>query len=196
MFGNSMFGGGFGNYGGNMFGGYGQNRFGQQSFNTNTFARQAEASSQQAFQSIGSVVQAFGAIAMMLDSTFFAVQNSFRAVIGVADQMSRAKEHFGQILSALAIIKTLRWIVRKVLVILRLRQDMGDDVWQEAAAEGMKALAVEQDLGKKSNWPIMLFFAIVLGGPWLIWKFLSSLTSSLNSIITHDLNILNVCDVI
>ena len=178
MFGNSMYGG-FGNYGGGMYGGGygGYNRFGQENFTTNTFARQAEESSRQAFQSVGSVVQAFGAIAMMLDSTFFAVQNSFRAVIGVADQMSRVKQHFAQILSAFAVLRTLRWLVRKILVFLRLRKDMGEDVWHEAAAEGMKALSVEQELtrGQKSNWPIMLFFAVVLGGPWLIWRLLSSM---------------------
>ena len=189
MYGSSMYGGyggysGMG-YGGGMYGGGGygaMNRFGaDNSYATNSFVRQAEENSRQAFQSVESVVQAFGSVAMMLDSTFFAVYNSFRAVIGVADQLSRVKTHFVQIFSALAIIKTLRWLLRKLLVFLRLRKaGLAEDVWNEAASpDAVQALMAEQgpQAARKSTWPIMMFFAIVLGGPWLIWKLLSSMYS-------------------
>lgn len=88
----NSFGGGFGSYGGygggyggNYGGGY--NRFG----NTNNpmdpenrFIQIAEESSRPAFQSIESLVGAIGNIASMLDSTFFAITSSFRAILGVA----------------------------------------------------------------------------------------------------------------
>lgn len=88
----NSFGGGFGSYGG-FGGGYGgnygggYNRFG----NTNNpmdpenrFIQIAEESSRPAFQSIESLVGAIGNIASMLDSTFFAITSSFRAILGVA----------------------------------------------------------------------------------------------------------------
>lgn len=183
--GGGMYGGGaggmYGGYGGGMYGG-GLNRFGAQNenYNTNSFVQQAEESSRQAFQSVESVVQAFGSIATMLDSTFYALYNSFRAVLGVADQFSRVKAHFAQILSALAVIRTLRWLWRKLLIFLRLRQaGLPEDVWTQVAEEGLKNVLSEQDIklgagkGGNSSWPIFIFFTVIFGGPWLIWKLLS-----------------------
>ena len=185
MYGSGMYGGGYGSgmYGGgygamNRFGGAGQDPNG---YATNSFVRQAEENSRQAFHSVESVVQVFGSVAMMMESTLFAVYNSFRAVIGVADQMSRVKAHFAQILSALAVIKTLRWLYRKLLVFLRLRKGgLPEDAWTQATTEGVQAMLAEHELqsGKKSSWPIMIFFAVVLGGPWLIYRLVSSLYST------------------
>ncbi len=61
-------------------------------------------------------------VAMMLESTYSAVYNSFRAVIGVADHFSRMRTQLAQIFSALAVVRTLRWLLRKLLVLLRLRE--------------------------------------------------------------------------
>lgn len=179
-YGGGMYGGGM--YGGyNSYGGYGMNRFNNQlesGYGPNSFARQAEESSRQAFQSIESIVQAVGSVAMMLESSFYAVYNSFRAVIGVADHFSRMKMAFAQIFSALAVIRTLRWLYHKLLVLLRLRQDISaDDIWTQAGEEGAIALTDPDAKGAgRSSWPIMLFFAIIIGGPWLIWRVLSSIT--------------------
>ena len=182
-----MYGGGM--YGGGMYGGY--NRFNQQeNYATNSFVQQAEQSSRQAFQSVESVVQAFSSIAMMMDSTFYAVYNSFRAILGVADQFSRVKTHITQIFSALAVIRTLRYLFRKLMVLLRLREKgLPEDVWSAAAESSVKAVLSEQDLksGGGSSWPIFLFFAIIIGGPWLLWKLLSSVTGGSGTCIVNVL---------
>ena len=179
MYGGSMYGGG----GGGGYGSYGMNRMGATEDgynNTNTFVQQAEESSRQAFQSIESIVQAFGSVAMMLESTFYAVYNSFRAVIGVADHFARMKMHFAQIFSAFALIRTVRWVYNKLLVLLRLREaGLPEDLWNKAAEASLGAL-VEGDVkggagGGRSSWPIIMFLAITLGGPWLIWRLLKSL---------------------
>ena len=180
MYGGGMYGGGYGG-GGGGYGGYGMNRFGNNmegGHGGNTFASQAEESSRQAFQSIESIVQAVGSVSMMLESSFYAVYNSFRAVVGVADHFSRMKMAFTQIFSALAIIRTLRWLYRKLLVLLRLRPDShADEVWAKIAEEGTGSLVEAEGKGPgRSSWPIMLFFAIIIGGPWLIWRVLSSIT--------------------
>ena len=168
-------------YNGGMYDAYGgMNRFGGpvDASSQSGFVRTAKDSSQQAFQSIETVVQACRSISMMLDSTYYAVYNSFNAVIGVADHFSRLKQHLGKMISALAIIRTLKWLCRRLLVLLRLRQSVGldEELWTQATAEaGAATWLLEGSVqGKTSRWPIVLFFAVVFGGPWLVWKLLAA----------------------
>jgi len=166
-------------YGGGFYGGLGMNRFTSSSFGDSSpsgFVQQAELSSHQAFQSIESVVQAVVSIATMLESTFQAVYSSFRAVINVADHMSRLRAYFSRIISALAVLRTLRWLVSKLLIVLRLRQSLRTDeqLWSESSLD--ESTSPNETVGfSHTNWPVILFFMITVGGPWILWKFLSSL---------------------
>ncbi|GFS17101.1 peroxisomal membrane protein PEX13, partial [Elysia marginata] len=191
---NSMFGGygGIGGYssplgyGGmysspySSYGGYGgyYNRVGGDL--NSSFARYAEESSRPAFESINSIVQVVNSVGMMLDSTFQAVYNSFRAVIGVADNFSRLKTQLIQIFSALAFIRSLKYFFRKVLEILRLRpRGNADLLWSEAVKEAAASVAASPDGSPaKSSWPILLFFGIIMGGPYLIWKLLAAFSGT------------------
>lgn len=110
-------GGGYGSYGGySGYGGYG-NRFGMAGNNPmdpeNRFIQIAEESSRPAFQSIESLVNAIGNIAAMLDSTFFAITSSFRAILGVAANFGRLRGVFAQFWSTFAIFRGLNWLYRK-----------------------------------------------------------------------------------
>jgi len=181
----------YGMYAGGLYGGLGMNRFmgGNGGFGNEgptTFVQQAELSSRQAFQSIESVVQAVVSVAAMLESTFQAVYSSFRAVISVADHMSRLRSYLTRIISALAVLRTLRWLVFKLLVFLNLRQPTSIDelLWSESSPEvATNTDANTSVLGSSStNWPVLLFFLITVGGPWLIWKFLSSLLNKGNAL--------------
>ncbi|XP_071146230.1 peroxisomal membrane protein PEX13-like [Mytilus edulis] len=183
--GGSMYGGGYGGMspyssGGMYGGGYG-GQYGGSYGNGgeyNGFARQAEENSRQAFQSVESIVNAFTSVSMMLDSTFQAVYNSFRAVVGVADNFSRLKHQLSSVFSAFALFKFIRYLYRKVLVLLRLRPNMEtDEAWSQAAASAIP-LAGDGDSPKKSTWPIMMFLAIIMGGPYLIWRLISSVTQT------------------
>ena len=144
-----------------------------------TFVRQAEESSRPAFQSIESIVHAFTSVGMMLDSSFQAVYNSFRAVLGVADNFTRLKSQMVSVFSALAVIRTLRYIFRRILELLRLRPaGYAATAWEEAAtaAASSAPLFPGEPKPKNSAWPIMMFFGIILGAPWLIWKLIRSLS--------------------
>lgn len=105
------FGSGFGSYGG--YGSY--NRYGGMNpYDPETrFIQLAEESSRPAFQSIESLVGAIGNIAAMLDSTFFALTSSFRAILGVAANFGRLRGVFAQFWSTFAIFRGLNWIYRK-----------------------------------------------------------------------------------
>ncbi|XP_071964075.1 peroxisomal membrane protein PEX13-like [Antedon mediterranea] len=175
MYGSS--GGMYGSYGGGMYGTNGS-RFSAENMDSgfNQFLQQAEENSRPAFQSIESIVQAFASVSMMMESTFNAVYSSFRAVLGVADHFSRLKQHLVRVFTAFAMFRTLRYFVRKLMVLLGLRQaGIQEDVWSELQ-DG--ALVNESNPDLKSqrspSWPVFLFLAVVLGGPYLIWKLLCS----------------------
>ena len=125
-----------------------------------------------------SIVQAFASIATMLDSTFFAVHSSFRAVLGVADQLSGLRAHIANTLGALTIFRVIQNIFRKLMRWLRLRngdiEALESDVWAEATKE------IADKQRKSKSWPVVLFFAVVLGTPWLIWKLLQTISNDEN----------------
>ena len=165
-------------YAGGLYGRFNMSQFGSTGFGEDSssgFMQQAELSSRQAFQSIESVVRAVVSVASMLESTFQAVYSSFRAVISVADHMSRLRSYLARIVSALAVLRTLRWLISKLLIMLHLRQPLNTDeqLWSESVSE---VAANSNDLldTRHRNWPVVLFFVITVGGPWLLWKCLSS----------------------
>ncbi|KAK9541927.1 hypothetical protein VZT92_001938 [Zoarces viviparus] len=177
-YGSSMYGGYGGGYGGGYSGGFGGG-FGAGGYSRlphtedvapSRFVQQAEESSRGAFQSIESIVQAFGSVSMMLNATYSAVYNSFRAVLDVANHLTRLRSHLTSVFSTLALVRMLHYLYRRLQRLLGRRSDGDiDDLWADS-----DALATSAPGGDVKSWPIFLFFAVVLGGPYLIWKLLSS----------------------
>ncbi|XP_064879083.1 peroxisome biogenesis factor 13 [Oncorhynchus nerka] len=182
----SPYSGGYGmggGLGGGLGGSLGYSRFGQtgsEDVAPSRFVQQAEESSRGAFQSIESIVQAFTSVSMMMDATFSAVYNSFRAVLDVANHLTRLRMHFTKVLSAFALVRTLRYLYRRIQRMLGLRRDGEvEDLWADSegavlATRGAGAAMEDPRAGAVKSWPIFLFLAVVLGGPYLIWKLLSS----------------------
>ncbi|XP_064819448.1 peroxisomal membrane protein PEX13-like isoform X2 [Oncorhynchus masou masou] len=182
----SPYSGGYGmggGLGGGLGGSLGYSRFGQaggEEVAPSRFVQQAEESSRGAFQSIESIVQAFTSVSMMMDATFSAVYNSFRAVLDVANHLTRLRMHFTKVLSAFALVRTLRYLYRRIQRMLGLRRDGEvEDLWADSegavlATRGAGAAMEDPRAGAVKSWPIFLFLAVVLGGPYLIWKLLSS----------------------
>lgn len=179
-----MYGGGYGGYG--SYGGYGMgmNRFGSpmNQSGTSSFVGHAEESSRAAFQSIESIVQAFGSVAMMLESTHFAMRNTFLAVLSMADHFSRLRTHLVSALGAFTLFKAIRYVFRKVRALLGFapNQALEEELWNSAATAVVSAKE-GGDSKKPRSWPILLFFAVVLGTPLIIWKLLQSLLNDENN---------------
>ncbi|XP_070834521.1 peroxisome biogenesis factor 13 [Chaetodon trifascialis] len=189
----SSFSSSYSPYGSSIYGGYspysygggyglgGYNRYSQmEDVAPSRFVQQAEESSRGAFQSIESIVQAFASVSMMMDATFSAVYNSFRAVLDVANHLTRLRAHLTRVLSAFALVRTLRYFYRRLLRLLGRRSGSEvEDLWADSASDALATSASGgygagmEDQTVKS-WPIFLFFAVILGGPYLIWKLLSS----------------------
>lgn len=172
------FGSGFGSYGG--YGSY--NRYGGMNpYDPETrFIQLAEESSRPAFQSIESLVGAIGNIAAMLDSTFFALTSSFRAILGVAANFGRLRGVFAQFWSTFAIFRGLNWIYRKLLYMLKVSNiDPSSEAFKEAFAAAQKGLQTDpQQKRKPSPWPVVAFLGFIFTAPYLIMKLLSTVSNS------------------
>uniref|UniRef100_A0A803J4B8 Peroxisomal membrane protein PEX13 n=1 Tax=Xenopus tropicalis TaxID=8364 RepID=A0A803J4B8_XENTR len=184
----------FGSYGSSFYGGYspysygyggalGYNRFQAEDIPPSRFVRQAEESSRGAFQSIESIVHAFSSVSMMMDATFSAVYNSFRAVLDVANHFSRMKVHFTNVFSVFALVRTIRFLYRRLQRLLGLRKNSEtEDLWSESAGTVANAGVKDgQATNSAKSWPIFMFFAVILGGPYLIWKLLSACNEEVNN---------------
>lgn len=179
--------GGLGSYGPGGYGGFssfpgnGMNRYGVPNPHDpeTRFIQLAEESSRPAFQSIESLVQAFHSVSMMLDSTFNAVYTSFRAVLGVAENFGRLRSLLGQFFSSIALFRAFIWLYKKVLYLLGLRQEnpSQDQLWQAAVQAAGEDLATATGR-PRSSWPILMFMGIVFSGPYLIFKLMSSLSTT------------------
>lgn len=123
-YGGGGYGGGFGGGGGGAYGGGYGGAYGAQNYGGRygagagmdaeaRFIQMAEESSRPAFQSIESLVSAIGNIAAMLDSTFFAITSSFRAILGVAANFGRLRGVFAQFWSTFALFRGLSWLYKK-----------------------------------------------------------------------------------
>ncbi|KGL77096.1 Peroxisomal membrane protein PEX13, partial [Tinamus guttatus] len=181
----SSFSPGYGSYGNSFYGTYspynygygglGYNRFRTDDIPPSRFVRQAEESSRGAFQSIESIVHAFASVSMMMDATFSAVYNSFRAVLDVANHFSRLKIHFTKVFSAFALVRTIRYLYQRLQRLLGLRKSSeNEDLWAESEGTVARAGIEDKAASSAKSWPIFLFFAVILGGPYLIWKLLST----------------------
>lgn len=191
----SSFSSSYSPYGSSVYGGYspysygggyglgGYNRFlHNEEIVPNRFVQQAEESSRGAFQSIESIVQTFASVSMMMDATFSAVYNSFRAVLDVANHLTRLRAHLTRVLSAFALVRTLRYLYRRLQRLLGRRSESEvDDLWTDSASDSLATSGAGPENRPVKSWPIFLFFAVVLGGPYLIWKLLSSSPDSEDS---------------
>ncbi|XP_017472822.1 PREDICTED: probable peroxisomal membrane protein PEX13 [Rhagoletis zephyria] len=181
--------GGFGSYGG-YGGGFGSayNRFGMGGINPmdpeTRFIQLAEASSRPAFESIESLVSAIGNIAAMLDSTFFALTSSFRAILGVAANFGRLRGVFAQFWQTFAVYRGLTWIYKKILYWLRLSEmDPSSEKFKQAFAEALNDSSQQPGAPKlprkgQSPWPVLAFISFIFTAPYLIMRLLGTVTNT------------------
>lgn len=61
---------------------------------------------------------------------------------------------------------------------LRAQDPILDSAWQSSAVvvdSGVGRITEADIKASKSSWPIVMFLGVVFGGPYLIWRLLSSL---------------------
>jgi peroxin-13 len=157
--------GGYGGVAGGGMGGYGWDDL--------AMVRQAEERTRSTFQSVETVVGAFASVTMMLESTYFAVQSCFRALLGVAQHFTQLRNYMWGLLGALAVLRRLRYWLKRLLRWLHLRNMAPpEELWEEASLE-----SVTSSTGSPTSWlwPLVKFLSVLFGVPWLLWRTLSFL---------------------
>ncbi|XP_024942646.1 probable peroxisomal membrane protein PEX13 isoform X2 [Cephus cinctus] len=131
------------------------------------FVQFAEESTRPAFHSIETMISTFSSVTMMLESTFFAMTSSFRAILSVADNIGKLRSSFGQFLSVFALIRFMKWLWWKIMYSLGLRANDPniEVVWQKTALE-----VINGERTGPSNWPIFMFLSLLFAIPYLIHK--------------------------
>lgn len=185
----SSFGGmGMGGMGFNSFGGYGGFRnggFGSSPLDPETrFIQMAEESSRGAFQSIESVVSTIGNIATMLDSTYFALTSSFRAILGLAANFSQMRGFLTKFFSTFTIFRSVIWLYKKLLYLIGLSKSNPttavnlNEAFKDAEKVNSSDFFNTQQQQGSSGLPMVLFLAFVFSAPYLIMKLFGSLINS------------------
>lgn len=176
----NSFGGGFG-YGRPSFGGNGNPLDPEM-----RFIQMAEESSRGAFQSIESIVSTIGNIATMLDSTYFALTSSFRAILGLAANFSHLRGFFGRFFSTFAVFKTMVWMYKKLLYLIGLsRVNPSAQInLNEAFKDAEDKINSNSDFFNASaqqngsGLAMVLFLTFIFTAPYLIMKLFGSLMNS------------------
>lgn len=177
-----------GGLGFNSFGGYGggfRSGFGGNPLDPETrFIQAAEESSRSAFQSIEQVVSTIGNIATMLDSTYFALTSSFRAILGLAANFSQMRGFLSKFFSTFAIFRTIVWVYKKLLFMMGLSKTNPSTVvnLNEAFKDAEKVNSGDffntSSQQNSSGLPMVLFMAFVFSAPYLIMKLFGSLMNT------------------
>lgn len=154
---------GFGDYNG-FYSPYSSSMFRQHDYE-NRYIQMAEESAQPAFESIEAFIRGFSSVTMMLESTFQAMNMSFRAILGVAENVSKMRSAIIEFLSAFAILKVIYSFYRKILYFLGLVNGM-EVSWKETER------TIVKESSKKRQWPILAFLGAIIVGPTLVYKYL------------------------
>lgn len=197
----SSFGNNFGNNYGSSFGGMGMGGMGFNSFSggyggfrngigsnpldpETRFIQMAEDSSRSAFQSIEQVVSTIGNIATMLDSTYFALTSSFRAILGLAANFSQMRGFLTRFFSTFTIFRSIIWLYKKLLFMAGLSKTNPttvvnlNEAFKDAEKVNSNDFFNSPSQQSSSGLPMVLFLAFVFSAPYLIMKLFGSLMNS------------------
>lgn len=74
------------------------------------------------------------------------------------------------------LVRVLR-LVASIVTNSRNTENDELDAWSMARTLADTEKYVKSNNKAQTNWPLVMFLAVVFGGPWLIWKILSSINN-------------------
>jgi peroxin-13 len=126
-----------------------------------------ESTTHQTFALIHSIVQTFGGVAQMLESTFMATHSSFFAMVGVVDQFTMLRNALG---SVLGVFGLLRWLKESITGRPAYTGEFKDFVnGRPVVPSGAPGAPGQPKINKK---PLVLFLLALFGVPYLMAKFI------------------------
>ncbi|KAL0110479.1 hypothetical protein PUN28_013830 [Cardiocondyla obscurior] len=145
------------------------------------FQQYAEESTRSTFRVVETVLHTFSSITMLLESTYFALTNSFRAILSVADNIGRLHSTIGQLLSTFALIRFMKWVYRKILFTLGLHTQsaVAEDLWQSMSQLNGEQLPITSMANNRTSpWMNILLLGVFVALPYLIHKISSNIRQS------------------
>ncbi|OAD58171.1 Peroxisomal membrane protein PEX13 [Eufriesea mexicana] len=128
--------GGFSSYG--PYSNYNYGIIGGHSGDTeNRFFQYVEESTRPTFQLIETILQTFSSMTMLLESTYFALTNSFRAILSVAESVGKLRSTINQLFSTFALIRFLKWLYRKIINTIGFenQNSINEELWDKSLAK-------------------------------------------------------------
>ena len=160
-------GGGYGGYGGGYGGMYG-GAFPGADPNNPSLTQTLEGATQHTFALLHSIVQTFGGVAQMLESTFMATHSSFFAMVGVVDQIGQLRAALGSVLGLFGLV---RWLRDKLTG--RTRDPLHGEFKDFVAGRPVQPQGAPAPRASKK--PLIIFLLAVLGIPYLMHRLVRSL---------------------
>lgn len=138
----------------------------------NRFFQYFENSTRPTFQLIETVLQTFSSITMLLESTYFTLTNSFRAIISVADNVGKLRSTIGQLFHTFALIRFLKWLYKKIIRNSGFQGEssLNDDLWEKAKTGNDNV-----NNTNSSMWSGFLLFSVFFVVPYMIHKITNSI---------------------
>lgn len=161
-----MYGGGYGGYGGYGMGGMGMGMGmgapGQLDPHAPpTLTQTLESTTSATFGLLHSIVQTFGGVAQMLESTFVATHSSFFAMVGVVDQLGHLRTALGSVLGLFGLVRWMRDL---------LLGRTGGDAMRGEFREFVQGRPVNRVEGpgrpRPSKKPLIFFLLAIFGVPY------------------------------
>ncbi|KAJ1782897.1 Peroxisomal membrane protein PAS20, partial [Coemansia sp. RSA 2399] len=183
------YGGGYGGYGMGGMGGYGMGGYGMGGMGGYGMAgpmgqqgpmsltQRLDASTRSTFQLVESLVGAFGGFARMLESTYFATHSSFMAVLGVMDQFGMLRTSLTSAVGSTFAYDRLRRFMSRIT---------GKPVNVNKGDLDAGNFAEYEKRSRVSKRSLLLFFAIIIGLPYLMTKAIRSIASRQRRLTVRD----------
>ena len=154
-----------------MYGSYGMPGMPGMDPNNPSLTQTLEATTQQTFALLQSIVQTFTGLSQMLESTFMATHSSFFAMVGVVDQFSALRNALG---SVLGLFGLLRWL--KELVTGNRTNPMQNEF--KAFTEGRPIAGPSgPPAPKPSKKPLIFFLLAIFGVPLAMHRLIKVLAA-------------------
>ena len=124
-----------------------------------------ESTTQHTFQLLHSIVQTFGGVAQMLESTFMATHSSFFAMVGVIDQFGQLRNALGSVLGLFGLLRWLKESITGRPAAGGLNNEFRDFV------NGRPIQGPQGPPGPKaSKKPLIIFLLAIFGVPYAMVK--------------------------
>lgn len=173
--------GGAGGYGGGYGGighyGMGSNGMAMRPYGQPTLTQSLESSTQQTFNLLHSIVQTFGGVAQMLESSFMATHSSIFALVGVADQFAQLRDALGSVLTLFGLVRWLRETVTGRPISVNAEDSEATGTMHSEFRDFLNGRPVQPPPPKLNKKPIIIFLLAIFGFPYAMAKLVGLLSA-------------------